>query len=51
MTAKGRRQDRVMTDTMHGSDEYFRNHPNQPMEIQEMNRKSKEARYQWEFEH
>jgi hypothetical protein len=51
MTAKERRLDRVMRDTMHGSDEYYRNHPDQPKEIQEMNRKSKEARDQWEFEH
>lgn len=51
MTAKERRQDRVMTDIMHGSDEYYRKHPNQPKEIQEQNRKSQEARDQWQFEH
>lgn len=51
MTAKERRQDKVMTDIMHGSDEYYRKHPDQPKEILEQNRKSKEARDQWEFEH
>jgi uncharacterized protein YlbG (UPF0298 family) len=29
----------------------YRNHPNQPKEILEENRKSKEARDQWQFEH
>lgn len=50
-TANERRQDRVMTDIMHGSDEYYRKNPNQPKEIQEQNRKSQEAIDQWQFEH
>jgi hypothetical protein len=51
MTAKERRLNKVMSDTMRGSDEYYRNHPDQPKEILEENRRSKEARDQWEFEH
>lgn len=51
MNAKERRQDRIMTNLMRGSDEYYRNHPDQPKEILEENRRSKEARDQWQLEH
>ena len=52
MTTKdSRRKDRIMTNLMRGSDEYYRNHPNQPKEILEENRKSKEARDEWQMEH
>jgi hypothetical protein len=37
MNAKERRQDRAMTDIMRGSDEYYKNHPDQPKEILEQN--------------
>lgn len=50
-SAKERRQDRLMTNLMRGSDEYYRNHPDQPKEILEENRRSKEARDQWQLEH
>ena len=36
---------------MRGSDEYYRNHPDQPNEILEENRRSKEARDEWQMEH
>ena len=36
---------------MRGSDEYYRNHPDQPKEILEENRRSKEARDEWQMEH
>jgi hypothetical protein len=52
MTTKdSRRKDRIMTNLMRGSDEYYRNHPDQPKEILEENRRSKEARDQWQMEH
>lgn len=51
MNAKERRQDKIMSNLMRGSDEYYRNHPNQPKEILEENRRSKEARDQWQKEH
>lgn len=51
MTAKERHQDKVMTDLMRNSDEYYRKHPDQPKEILEMNRKSKEARDEWQMKH
>lgn len=51
MNAKERRQDRIMSNLMRGSDEYYRNHPDQPKEILEENRRSKEARDQWQLEH
>jgi hypothetical protein len=44
MNAEDRRRDRVMSKMVKGSDEYYRNHPNQPKEILEENRRSKEAR-------
>lgn len=50
-SAKERRQDRIMTNLMRGSDEYYKNHPDQPKEILEENRRSKEARDQWQLEH
>lgn len=50
MNAKERRQDRLMQETTKGSDEYYRKHPDQPKEILEANRKSKEARDQWQME-
>ena len=49
MTAKERCQNKVMSDMMRGSDEYYKNHPDQPKEILEENRRSKEARDQWQF--
>ena len=52
MTTKdSRRQNRIMTNLMRGSDEYYRNHPDQPKEILEENRRSKEARDEWQMEH
>src|SRR6266498_3783247 len=51
MNAKERRQDRAMCEVMRGSDEYYKNHPDQPKEILEENRRSKEARDQWQLEH
>ena len=50
-TNDSRRKDRIMTNLMRGSDEYYRKHPDQPKEILEQNRKSQEARDQWQFEH
>jgi hypothetical protein len=51
MNAKERRQDKIMSNLMRGSDEYYRNHPDQPKEILEENRRSQEARDQWQLEH
>jgi uncharacterized protein YlbG (UPF0298 family) len=51
ITKDSRRKDRIMTNLMRGSDEYYRNHPDQPKEILEENRRSKEARDQWQMEH
>jgi hypothetical protein len=52
MTTKdSRRKDRIMSNLMRGSDEYYRNHPDQPKEILEENRRSQEARDEWQMEH
>ena len=40
-----------MTNLMRGSVEYYRNHPDQPKEKLEENRRSKETRDQWQMEH
>jgi hypothetical protein len=49
--ADKRRQNRIMSNMMRGSDEYYRKHPDPPKEILEQNRKSKEARDEWQLEH
>lgn len=51
MTAKERRQNRIMDKVMDGSEEYYRNHPEVAKVMEDENRQQKERADQWEIEH
>ena len=51
MTAKERRQNRVMGDVMRGSEEYLKNHPEVAKALEEETQQQKERADQYEIEH